>query len=309
MGNGSVFNAYLALSGAIDADIRQGERLGKHTSYRIGGPAALFVTPHTYSALARAVEELDAQGVPWVVLGRGSNVLVSDEGFDGCVITLGREFSNVMVGEEGLVTAGAGALLSKLVTAALGHGLSGIEACVGIPGTVGGALAMDAGSRDEWIGSHVETLVTLRPGEGLQRYAGSDITWGYRYTSIPKNEVILEATLRLEPSTKEAVSTDMNARLARRRATQPVGMPSCGSVFANPAEGSVGKMLDDAGCKGFTVGGAQCSPVHANFIVNTGGATAEDVCAVMREMQGRVKEVYGVDLRPEVRFLGFADEA
>jgi len=305
MAFGNVDNAYLALSGAVDADIVRDERMARRTTYRIGGPTALFVRAHTYPALVRIVDELRRQGVPWVVLGKGSNILASDKGYGGCVLTLGREFSRVMLGEDGLVTVGAAAPLTKLVTDALGHGLSGIEYCVGVPGTVGGALAMNAGSRREWIGRTVESIVTFRPGEGMHRYAGSDIEWGYRATSIPSSEIILEATLRLTQSTKDAVSHDMNERLAKRRTSQPIGQPSCGSVFSNPPDRSVGELLEGAGMKGYTVGGAKVSPIHANFIVNTGGATAEDVCTIMREMQRKVKEIYGIELRPEVKFLGF----
>lgn len=302
---GSVFNAYLALSGKIDGDVKRDERLARLTTYRIGGPASLFVRANTYQALARTIEVLDEQRVSWVVLGRGSNVLAADEGYGGCVVTLGRDFSNVMVDDDGVITAGAAAPLSKLVTTALGHGLSGIESCAGIPGSVGGAVAMNAGSRREWIGSCVETVVTYRPNVGMHRYAGNEIEWGYRATSIPTSEIILEVRLALKQSTKEAVSRDMNERLAQRRASQPVGAPSCGSVFKNPPDHSVGKLLDDAGFKGRTQGGACVSPMHANFIVNTGGATAADVCALMREMQVKIKELHGIDLRPEVKFLGF----
>lgn len=301
----SVANAYAALVGSVDAEIVRDERMARRTTYRIGGPTALFVRANTYPALTRVIEVLDQQGVPWVVLGKGSNILVSDKGYIGCVLTLGREFSRVILGENGAVTVGAAAPLTKLVTDALGHGLSGIEYCVGVPGTVGGAIAMNAGSRREWIGKTVESVVTYRPGEGMHRYAGSDIEWGYRATSIPWSEIILEAKLRLKPSTKEAVSRDMNERLSKRRASQPIGQPSCGSVFSNPPDLSVGKLLEDAGMKGYTVGGAKVSPVHANFIVNTGGASAEDVCVIMREMQRKVKELYGIQLKPEVKFLGF----
>ncbi|WP_129583220.1 FAD-binding protein, partial [Olsenella phocaeensis] len=176
----SVFNAYMALSGAVDAEVLRGERLSRRTTLRVGGPASLFVTAHDYAALRRTIEVLDRERVEWVVLGRGSNVLASDEGFDGCVVKLGREFSRVSVGEGGLVSAGAGAPLSSLVSQTLKEGLSGLECCVGIPGSVGGAVSMDAGSRHEWIGSRVSDVVTLRPGVGLRRYEGSEVEWGYR---------------------------------------------------------------------------------------------------------------------------------
>ena len=179
----SLFNAYMSLSGAIDADVRRDERLAHHTTYRIGGPAGLFVTVHSYAALLKVVSVLAEERVEWVILGKGSNVLAADAGYDGCVIVLDDEFSRIQVGEGGLLTAGAGALLSRAVNEALKAELSGLESCVGIPGTVGGAVSMDAGTRREWIGQRVRDVVTLRPGEGLHRYEASG--WGVGYRCVP----------------------------------------------------------------------------------------------------------------------------
>ena len=301
----SVFNAYMTLSGAVDADVRRDERLSRHTTYRIGGPAALFVAAHSYAALARTVAVLAAEGVDWVIVGKGSNLLVSDRGYGGCVITLDDEFSRVTVGGDGTMTAGAGASLSKAVNEALKAGLSGLEFCVGIPGTVGGAVSMDAGTRREWIGRRVRDLVVLRPGEGLHRYEGSDVEWGYRSTSIPTSEIILEATLALEPAPRERITADMEARLRSRREAQPLGAPSCGSVFRNPPERSAGILIESCGLKGAVEGGAQISPEHANFIVNRGGATAADVVTLIGRAHDEVLSRYGVDLACEVKLLGF----
>ncbi len=302
-----VFNAYMALSGADDTDVVENERMSRHTSYRIGGPAALFVTCHSYHALKRAVEVLDREGVPWVILGKGTNVLVSDEGYGGAVLTLGRDFSRFLFSEDdpGSVTVGAGAMLSRVVSEALKHGLSGLEFCVGIPGTVGGAVSMNAGTRDAWMGAIVEEVTAFDPASGLKHYRCDDIRWGYRETSLPGNEIVLEARLRLTPGDKARIGVRMEQSLARRKRTQPIGKPSCGSVFRNPAEGHVGQMIEDCGLKGFSVGGAEVSQVHANFIVNTGRARANDVVEVIKHVRSKVKESYGVELQPEVKFLGF----
>lgn len=303
----SLFNAYLALSGAVDADVVRNERLSRRTTYRIGGPAAMLVTCHTYQALAKTVDVLYEEGVEWVVMGKGSNILVSDAGFSGCVITLGRDFKRIADDAgDGSITGGAAVILSTLVKETLARSLSGLEFAVGIPGTFGGAISMDAGSRHEWIGPLVRDLVVYRPGEGMYRYAGHDIDWRYRSTSIPTSEILLEATLVLTPSEKSSIAKEMERRLARRRSSQPMGKPTCGSVFRNLPDASVGKMLEDCGLKGYSVGGAQVSTVHANFIVNNGNASAADVAAVMRAMQDKVKETYDVDLQPEVKFLGFS---
>ena len=304
----SLSNAYLALSGAVDADITRGERLAHRTSYRIGGPAAMLAVCHTPEALARVIEVLGGQGVEWVLLGKGSNMLVADEGFDGCVVVLGRDFSRIEVSrDDATITAGAAVPLSRVVQEAMRNSLSGLEFACGIPGTLGGAVSMDAGTRREWIGHRIGSLVVLRPGEGLRRLYGSDVEWGYRWSGLGPTDIVLEATLVFEPGEKDAIAAEMERLLARRRATQPMGKPSCGSVFRNPVgPKGAAKLIDECGLKGYAVGGAQVSPVHANFIVNNGRATAADVLAVMRTMHNRVREASGVDLQPEVKFLGFA---
>ena len=304
----SLSNAYLALSGAVDADIPRGERLAHRTSYRIGGPAAMLAVCHTPEALARVIEVLGGQGVEWVLLGKGSNMLVADEGFDGCVVVLGRDFSRIEVSrDDATITAGAAVPLSRVVQEAMRNSLSGLEFACGIPGTLGGAVSMDAGTRREWIGHRIGSLVVLRPGEGLRRLYGSDVEWGYRWSGLGPTDIVLEATLVLEPGEKDVIAAEMERLLARRRATQPMGKPSCGSVFRNPVgPKGAAKLIDECGLKGYAVGGAQVSPVHANFIVNNGRATAADVLAVMRTMHNRVREASGVDLQPEVKFLGFA---
>jgi len=315
--------AYRVLAGDADVDVVRDEPLARHTTYRIGGPARLMATAHTVGGLRRTLEALDAACVDWVVLGGGSNVLVSDEGYDACVIRLGRGFRDLratgvtdagdaagaVVADEDAratsLTAGAGASLSKLVMEACHRGLSGLEACVGVPGSVGGAIRMDAGSRTEWIGQHVARVVVMRPGVGLVCLQGSDISWGYRATSLEQGDIVLEVTLELEPSSQEEISADMERRIARRRASQPLGLPSCGSVFRNPEGRSSAELVEGCGLKGYAVGGARVSERHANFVVNEGGATASDVVAVMGKMHGDVLGRYDIDLTPEVRFLGF----
>ncbi len=302
----SVFNAYMTLSGAVDATLTRDEPLSRRTSYRIGGPAALLARVRDYAALVRTIEVLTREGVRWVILGKGTNVLADDAGYDGCVIVLEGEFSRINVSEEDRsITAGAGAVLARVVNEALRARLSGLEPCVGIPGTLGGALSMNAGTRREWIGRRVRDLVVYRPGEGMHRYAADEIEWGYRQTTLPTSEIILEATLSLMPAEKDAIAADMDARLRRRRQSQPLSLPSCGSVFRNPPERSVGQLIESCGLAGTSEGGAQISDVHANFIVNRGGATSADVLALITRAHDAVMDRYGIDLSPEVKFLGF----
>ncbi len=172
---------------------------------------------------------------------------------------------------------------------------------------MGGAVSMDAGTRREWIGRCVRDFVVYRPGEGLHRYEGHEIEWGYRCTSIPTSEIILEATLALGHGQKAKISADMESRLSRRRRTQPMGKPTCGSVFRNPLDGSAGQLIEASGCKGLSSGRAQVSTEHANFIVNNGGATASDVLSLIQLMHDSVLASSGVDLRCEVKLLGFGE--
>lgn len=300
----SVLRAFKALSATEGVSVASDVALASCTTYRIGGPADIVAVANTYAGLVALFRVLEAEQVPWVILGRGSNVLAADAGYRGCVVKLGSEFDRIQV-DGTTISSGAAVQLARLVNKSLSEELTGLECCAGIPGTVGGALSMDAGSRHEWIGRVVRDVVTYRPGAGMHRYLASEIEWGYRWTTIPSNEIILEATFELTRSTKSAVAGEMNRRLARRRATQPTGKPCCGSVFKNPGDRSVGALLEGCSLKGYRVGQAVVSERHANFVVNEGGARAVDVLAVINHMHGQVKQRYGVDLTPEVKFLGF----
>ena len=301
----SVIDAYLTLSGSIDAQVTRDELMAHHTSYRVGGRAAMMVRADSYSALVRTVEVLTEQSVPWVILGRGTNVLVADGGFEGCVITLGRDFQRISLGEDGTLCAGGGAQLARVVNEAMKAELTGLECCVGIPGTVGGAVAMNAGTREEWIGKAIESVVVYRPGQGMARYGVADLEWGYRYCSLPSGEIVLEVRFDLAKGERTRIASTMEGLLRRRNLTQPVGKPTCGSVFRNPGVKSAGKLIEECGLKGYSCGNAEVSSIHANFIVNNGGATAADIVSVMRHVHDTVKRDCGVNLICEVKFLGF----
>lgn len=297
----------LLVDASFDGDVYPNEPLSRHTSYRIGGPARFHVRVSSISALSQLVRVCEEQGVPWYVLGKGSNVLVADEGFAGVTISLGRDFKACRFDEERSVfVVGAGVALSALVQETFKRGLAGLEFAVGTPGTVGGALLMNAGSRDEWIGSRVLSVTSFSPSRGLVRRAGSEIEWGYRASSLPHDEVVLECELSVQSAMPEVIRAKMEASLARRKKTQPLTYPSCGSVFKNPEGHSAGALIEQVGLKGRVLGGAQISEVHANFIVNLGTATASDVAGLIKLARDKVNEAYGIELQPEVRFLGFA---
>ena len=317
----SAFDAYIRLDGLLGSTVLTDESMSKHTTYRIGGPAKLYIECDSVSDLALTLDVLAEEEVEWAVVGRGSNLLVSDEGYDGAIIVLGGEFScydfqglekkeadrpHLERGSEVCISVGAGNVLSRLVQKAYGCGLSGLEFAVGIPGTVGGALFMNAGSRDSWIGAVVDTVTSYKLGEGLKIRHGSEVSWGYRKSNLPADEVIVECTLRTQVADKAAVGAQMEESLKRRKAAQPLDFASCGSVFRNPPDNSAGRLIQRCGLKGATCGGAKISEKHANFIVNTGSATAMDVLTLIHLARDRVEETHGIRLRPEVRFLGFA---
>lgn len=301
-----VERAYERLRTGLTGSVRRDEPMTRHTTYRIGGPAALLVECACVADLSAATDILAEEGVEWRVLGKGSNVLVSDDGYQGAVLTLGRDFKrHSLEGEQ--LRSGAGVILAAIVRDAFSEGRTGLEFAVGIPGTVGGALAMNAGSREEWIGSIVESVTLFVPGEGLVGLRGPEIAWGYRTSGLAGRGIIVETALRVVEGDADHIRRNMEASLRRRKRTQPLSMPSAGSVFVNPEGDSAGRLIEASGLKGARVGGAQVSDVHANFIVNTGGATAADVIALVRLIRDTVKEAHGIELSPEVRFLGSFD--
>ncbi len=304
----STLEAFERLRSSVAGTVRCDEPLARHTTFRIGGPAALWIECDTVSDLSAALDILVDEGIEWTVLGKGSNVLASDAGYPGAVLVLGRDFKKQVL-DEGHLRLGAGVVLAAAVQTAFREGLTGMEFAVGIPGTVGGALAMNAGSRERWIGEVVESVTLFEPGHGLVRLGGAEVAWGYRRSGLPARGIIVEGSLRLEEGDANLIRQTMEASLRRRKRSQPLGMPNAGSVFVNPEGDSAGRLIESAGLKGHRVGGAQISEVHANFIVNAGGATASDVVELVRVAREAVKDVHGIELRPEVRFLGSFESA
>jgi UDP-N-acetylmuramate dehydrogenase len=291
----------------FEGDIHINEPLSAHSTYRIGGPASFFVSVQTLRSLVQLIELCEKQAISWVIIGKGSNLLVADEGFDGVVIVLEKNFKTYSLDEErNVIVAGAAAMLSSVVQVAFKHSLSGLEFAVGTPGTIGGAIRMNAGSGKSALGEIVTSVTVYSPHVGLKKYQGNDISWSYRSCSIPENEVIIECELKLSSAKAFTVRPKMEAALNNRRKTQPMAEKSCGSVFKNPEGHFAAALIDQAGLKGTQIGGAQVSKKHANFIINTGGARASDVRALIELIQTKVKKTYGIELQPEVKFLGFS---
>ncbi len=304
----SVADARTRLTAQLVGEVRPAESMARHTTFRIGGPAAMYCVLETVHDLALALPILEEEGVEWTVVGKGSDLLVSDEGYPGAILVLGREFKRHAV-EGGLLRAGAGCVLAHLVQEAFNRGLLGLEWAVGIPGTIGGALVMNAGTGEGWIGQVVDTVTLYVPGEGFVLVHGRDVAWEYRRSGLAGRGIILEASMRVSEIDPLRIRARMERSLKDRKATQPIGLPSAGSVFMNPPGGSAGKLIESVGMKGLREGGARISPVHANFIVNEGGASAADVVRLIRAIQVRVKSETGTDLRPEIKFLGHFEEA
>lgn len=298
-------NIYELLCGCAGGEnIRRQEPMSLHTTFRIGGPADLFVTPGSIQAVADSIRICKETQTPYAVIGNGSNLLVSDTGYRGVIIQISRNLNQVSVnGEE--IRAQAGAMLSVIAKTALSESLTGFEFASGIPGTLGGAAVMNAGAYGgEMKDVLTEVTVLTREGE-IRTVPAGKLEMGYRTSLAAKNGwIILEAVLKFQKGDAEAIRGRMEELKMQRVTKQPLDLPSAGSTFKRPEGYFAGKLIMDAGLRGFTVGGAQISEKHCGFVVNKGGATAEDVRNLICAVQKKVQEDAGVKLEPEVKFLG-----
>lgn len=297
-------NIYELLCGCAGGEnVRRQEPMSLHTTFRIGGPADLFVTPGSIQAVADSIRICKETQTPYAVIGNGSNLLVSDTGYRGVIIQIGRNLNQVSVnGEE--IRAQAGAMLSVIAKTALSESLTGFEFASGIPGTLGGAAVMNAGAYGgEMKDVLTEVTVLTREGE-IRTIPAEKLEMGYRTSLAAKNGwIILEAVLKFQKGDAEAIRGRMEELKMQRVTKQPLDLPSAGSTFKRPEGYFAGKLIMDAGLRGFTVGGAQISEKHCGFVVNKGGATAEDVRNLICAVQKKVQEDAGVKLEPEVKFL------
>ena len=288
-----------------ESNIRTCEDMGGHTTFRAGGCADLFVTPQSITEAADIVRLLLARDIDYTVIGNGSNLLVSDKGYRGCIICIGSAFGNITV-RDNIITAGAGALLSKVAKAAYENGLTGLEFASGIPGTVGGAVVMNAGAYGGEMKDVITSVTMLDTTSGeTVIFTGDDMKFGYR-TSVVKNHpfIVLEAQILLEAGSRVDIKDKMDELTRRRKEKQPIEYPSAGSTFKRPEGYFAGKLIEDAGLKGFSVGGAAVSEKHCGFVINTGGATASDIIELIKKVRFTVNEKFGVMLEPEVVILG-----
>ena len=284
--------------------VKRDEPMKKHTTFRIGGPADIFVTPEDESQFLAAVRLCRQEGMPYYILGNGSNLLVSDSGYRGAVIETEKALSRLEADGETL-KAGAGILLSVLAKEALRLSLTGLESASGIPGTLGGGVVMNAGAYGFELKDVLESVRLLDREGNVRTVPGGELKLGYRYSMIPETgSIVLEAALRLKKGDPEAIRARMEELAAQRKSKQPLEYPSAGSTFKRPEGYFAGKLIDDAGLRGFQVGGAQVSEKHCGFVINRGDATAEDVMELCRQVQEKVFQKFGVRMDMEIRKLG-----
>jgi UDP-N-acetylmuramate dehydrogenase len=295
----------------LRGEVKLNEPMSGHTSFRIGGQADALVTPMDRQDLAALLQEIRDQHLPCVVLGGGTNLLVRDGGFRGVAISLKkmagieitREYRS-LGGSFAVINVEAGAMLARLLSFSVERGLTGLEFATGIPGTVGGAVCMNAGTAQGEMGDIIDTVTLVSPSGELILRNREEMGFGYRMANVPDDHIVFDAKIILRYGDAGKIKARVKQIMAGRKERQPWGLPNAGSVFKNPLDESAGKLIESAGLRGLTVGGAQVSEKHANFIVNRGNAKAADVLQLMELIKAKVLEVHRVRLEPEIKIIG-----
>lgn len=288
---------------AGEENVRQREPMSKHTTFRVGGPADVMVWPKG-EALSQVIRLCTQRNVPYYIVGNGSNLLVGDKGIRGVVIEMGRGQDTLYI-EENRVVAGAGTLLSKTANLAAEHGLSGMEFAAGIPGTLGGAVVMNAGAYGGEMKDIIEYVTVLDANGKEHTLTVEELELGYRRSCIiERGYIVTQVVLKLTPGDKATILAYMKELREQRRTKQPLEYPSAGSTFKRPEGYFAGKLIQDAGLRGYQVGGAQVSEKHCGFVINLGQATAADICRLIYDVQAEVEKQFQVRLVPEVKMVG-----
>ena len=287
-----------------EEDILINEPMKKHTTFRIGGEAECLVRISKWQQLSILIPYLQKVEAPYFILGNGSNLLISDQGYKGIVLQLSNRL-NALSYEGNCIVAEAGALMSQVAAFAMEHSLTGLEFASGIPGTIGGGVVMNAGAYGGEMQQIIESVTVMNNEGEILELSNDTMEFGYR-TSIIKSRpfIVLAVKLRLQPGNREEIPAKMSELASRRKEKQPLEYASAGSTFKRPEGNFAGKLIMDAGLRGYSVGGARVSEKHCGFVINAGNATASDVAEVIRDVQDRVKDKFGVSLETEVIFLG-----
>ena len=282
------------------------EPMSRHTTFEIGGPADCLIFPASLRETQKVLKLVKAYHLPLTILGNGSNILVRDKGIRGVVVKFGKPMSAIRC-EGTRIIAGAGALLKDVAEYAADHSLAGLEYACGIPGSIGGAVFMNAGAYDGETKNVAEAVRAVDKDGNVHTFSRNELALGYRHSVFQTNgEAVCEVELQLQPGDARKIRAKIADFTERRKSRQPLDMPSAGSTFKRPEGYFAGTLIEQTGLKGLAVGGAQVSVKHAGFVVNAGGATAADVENLIHEVQRRVKEQHGVELHPEVRMIGEA---
>lgn len=284
--------------------VRISEPMNRHTTFRIGGPADYFLLPSTAEEVKKILEICKEKELPYFILGNGSNLLVSDEGYCGVIIQLYRNYGGIIV-EGTNIRAGAGALLSQIASAAKNASLTGFEFAGGIPGTLGGAVVMNAGAYGGEMKNVLKEVTVMTEQGEIMTIPAEKLEMGYRTSLVKKaGYLVLEAVISLKAGDVEEIKAIMKDLTEKRVSKQPLEYPSAGSTFKRPEGYFAGKLIMDAGLRGYQVGGAQVSEKHCGFVINKGDATAADICQLMRDVSDKVQAQFGVVLEPEVKMIG-----
>lgn len=285
--------------------VKENERLSNHTTMKIGGPADLFIEPSSIENLKKAMTVINKHGVNWRAIGRGSNLLVSDKGIEGIVIKLGAGMDRLEI-DGTTITVGGGHSLVSLATLISKKGLTGLEFASGIPGSVGGAVYMNAGAHGSDISKILSRAHILFNDGTMEWLSNEEMEFSYR-TSVLQNKrpgIVVEAVFDLVTGDRAAIVAQMQKNKDYRKETQPWNFPCAGSIFRNPLPNYAGRLIETAGLKGFSIGGAKISEMHGNFIVNAGNATAADVLALIQHIKDTIYNLYGVEMETEVEIVG-----
>ena len=280
------------------------EPMSRHTTFRTGGPADIYIEPSGVEELKQVLDICREENVAYTIIGNGSNLLVGDGGYRGVLISFGKPFAQVTI-EGAQVRTGAGALLSAVAKQVLNASLTGFEFAAGIPGTIGGAVVMNAGAYGGELCQVLREATVLTPEGEVKTLPAEELELGYRTSCVQKNGyIVLEAVLQLQPGNADDIRAVMDALASKRREKQPLEYPSAGSTFQRPEGHFAGRLIQDAGLRGFRVGGAQVSEKHCGFVINRDHATSADILSLCRQVQEKVKAQFGVELELEVKLLG-----
>lgn len=296
-----IYETLCGICGAAHVLVR--EPMSRHTTFRAGGPADLLVQPKA-EQIAPILEVCRNEEIPWTVIGNGSNLLVGDGGIRGVVLEIGKQMSDVVI-EGTVITAGAGAMLSSIASRAAAAELTGMEFASGIPGSLGGAVVMNAGAYGGEMKDILQKVTVLTPDGTVQTLSVKELELSYRHSIIPeKGYLVISAVLKLQAGNADEIQSIMDDLKEKRVSKQPLEYPSAGSTFKRPEGYFAGKLIQDAGLRGFRVGGAQVSEKHCGFIINRDQATSTDICQLMQQVSEIVYEKFGVRLEPEVKKIG-----